>query len=275
MHDGAALEKGLSHLVIGHQVQVTLAVANLGVLQPVPLGGRRAQRLGQDGEALDLDANLASLGSEQSAPHSDEIAEVEVLENVILLLAQDVLLRVNLDAPGLVLEIEELAFAHVPVRRDAPGQRDGAAFGVVVPGVRALLGGDELVLERIETAGAQPGQLGFALFDELISVFHKVAAGANQSTGRQTMSRVCGATVQRASPGQSRANPNSEARIPKPERNPNSEFRRRSARTGWSVRTSGFGFLSGLGLRISEFNQTVDNTVDRMRHLASVCAPLF
>ena len=48
-------------------------------------------------------------------------------------------------------------------------------------------------------------------------------------------------------------NLNSEFRSPKPERSPNSEFRRRQRRTPFSLRPSGFGFLSGFGLRISDF----------------------
>src|SRR5437867_4783580 len=47
---------------------------------------------------------------------------------------------------------------------------------------------------------------------------------------------------------------NSEFRIPKLERRPNSEFRRREPRTRYSLRHSGFGFLSDFGLRISVFS---------------------
>src|SRR5881397_1353297 len=44
-----------------------------------------------------------------------------------------------------------------------------------------------------------------------------------------------------------------EFRIPKPERSPNSEFRRRELRRGSGLRPSGFGFLSDFGLRNSDF----------------------
>src|SRR5437867_12260441 len=47
--------------------------------------------------------------------------------------------------------------------------------------------------------------------------------------------------------------PEPEIRIPKPERSPNSEIRRREFRTGCVVRPSGFGFLSDFGLRNSDF----------------------
>jgi Zn-dependent M28 family amino/carboxypeptidase len=41
--------------------------------------------------------------------------------------------------------------------------------------------------------------------------------------------------------------------MPKPERSPNSEFRKPEPLQGWSLRPSGFGFPSGSGLRISRF----------------------
>src|SRR5213593_1018745 len=47
--------------------------------------------------------------------------------------------------------------------------------------------------------------------------------------------------------------PEPEIRIPKPERSPNSEIRRREFRTGCVLRPSGFGFLSDFGLRNSDF----------------------
>ena len=48
--DLAALEEDFLHLRVGHQIEVALAVADLGVGQPVPLLRRRTQRLGQDDE---------------------------------------------------------------------------------------------------------------------------------------------------------------------------------------------------------------------------------
>ena len=97
----------------------------------MPLGRRRAQRLGQNGEAGELDGNFAGLGGEQRAVHADEIAEVEMLENVELLVAEDIFLRVNLDAPALVAHVNEHGLAHVAMRGDAAGERDFAAFGVM------------------------------------------------------------------------------------------------------------------------------------------------
>jgi hypothetical protein len=93
-------------------------------------------------------------------------AEVEMLENGKLLVAEDVFLRVNLDPPALVAHVEEHGFAHVAVRGDAAGERDFAAFGVMFAGVPAGFAGRELVFERVNALRAQRGELGLALFDE-------------------------------------------------------------------------------------------------------------
>ena len=45
-----AAAKHLAHVVVGGQVKVALAIANLGVLQAVPLLGQRPQGLGQQGK---------------------------------------------------------------------------------------------------------------------------------------------------------------------------------------------------------------------------------
>ena len=62
--DLAAPEKHLLHLRICHQVEVALAVADLGVFEAVPFRRRRAQRLGEYGERFKLDARFVGLGAE-------------------------------------------------------------------------------------------------------------------------------------------------------------------------------------------------------------------
>ena len=79
--------------------------------------------------ASSLMLGLAGLGAEQRARHADEIAEVEMLEDVELLVAQHILLRVNLDAPALVADVNEHGLAHVAMRGDAAGDAKPRAFG--------------------------------------------------------------------------------------------------------------------------------------------------
>ena len=173
--DLAAQEHDALHVVVGHEVEVALAVAGLGVGQAVPLVRRRAQGFGEDGEGLGLHGDFAGARGEEGALDAHEVAEVEVAEDAELLVAEDVLLRVGLDASALVLHVDEHGLAHVAVRGDAAGDGDGAALGVVRARGGAGLAGGELVLKRVDAFGAQGGELGLALFDERIRVVHNGA----------------------------------------------------------------------------------------------------
>jgi hypothetical protein len=93
------------------------------------------------------------------------------LKTCQLLVAQRILLRVNLDAPALIAHVHEDGFAHVAMRRDTAGDGDLRAFrqfaGVEpAAGVVAFAVGRELVLERVNALAFEGGELGPALFDE-------------------------------------------------------------------------------------------------------------
>src|SRR6266498_94067 len=164
--DGAALEEDLLDRVVGEQIQVTLAIANFSVFQAVPLGGRRTQRLGQDDEAVEFDGNLAGLGGEHRAGHADEIAQVQLREEAVWFLAEDVLLGIELEAPALVLDVDEHTLAHIAVGGNAPRQGHLAAFRITLARFGARFAGRKLVLERVNAQLPQGGELGFALFDQ-------------------------------------------------------------------------------------------------------------
>ena len=110
--------------------------------------------------------DFAGLGGEQRALGADEIAEVEVRENEELLVAKDIFLGIDLEAPGLVAHVNEHGFAHVAVRGDAPGHGHFAAFHVMLASLFAGFRGGEFVLERKNAFGLQRFELGLALFNE-------------------------------------------------------------------------------------------------------------
>src|SRR2546421_694780 len=83
-----------------------------------------------------------------------------------LRIAEHIFLSIDLDASGLVANIDEHAFAHVAMSGDAAGDCYLVALNVVGTSVSAFLGGDELVFERIDAFGSQGGELGFALLDK-------------------------------------------------------------------------------------------------------------
>ena len=131
-------QKDVLDVRVGDQVEISLAVADFSVFQAVIFGRRWPQGLGEDGEAGELDRDFTGLGGEQRAIRADEIAEIEVAEDVELFVTEDILLGIDLEAPGLIAHVDEHAFAHVAVRGDAAGDGHFAAFGVVIarPGDR-------------------------------------------------------------------------------------------------------------------------------------------
>ena len=80
----------LARLAVGEQVELAVAEARLDVGEPVELVGRRAQALGQHGEVLDAQRQLAAARAEGRAVDADEVAEVEVQERRHALGAEDV-----------------------------------------------------------------------------------------------------------------------------------------------------------------------------------------
>ena len=173
MNHLAAQQKRALHFVVGHQVQITLAKARLSIGQPVPFLGWRAQRFGENHKRTQLHADLAGFGREHRALRTDEIPKIKMPENVELLIPEHVLLRVHLDAPGLVLDIDKHALAHVAMGRHTPRQRDFAGLGIIRARFRAPFRGRKLVPERIDPAVAQRLQFGLALLDQTVGLFHK------------------------------------------------------------------------------------------------------
>ena len=64
LQDVGALKKDLPNGLIGHEVEVALAVADLGVFQPMPFAGRGSQGLPERREGLHLHTRLAHASDE-------------------------------------------------------------------------------------------------------------------------------------------------------------------------------------------------------------------
>jgi hypothetical protein len=79
-HRLAARDEARPGVLVGHQVDVALAVFLLLVGHAVELVRQRAQALGQQAHAGDAHRQLAGLGAEQGAFAAEDVAEVEVLE---------------------------------------------------------------------------------------------------------------------------------------------------------------------------------------------------
>ncbi|OQC54400.1 MAG: hypothetical protein BWX54_02227 [Verrucomicrobia bacterium ADurb.Bin018] len=129
-----------AHLRVGNQIQVALAVAHFGVLQPVPFFRQRMQRLGQQFPLRHLQRLLTGARGEQLARHADKIAQVNRLECGERFLAQRVFLQVDLEFVGAVLQVRERAFAHLTNRHHAPGGLNRPTFGERRPDFRQRAG---------------------------------------------------------------------------------------------------------------------------------------
>ena len=103
------------------QVELAAAIAGLDVVQPVVLVRRRAQRLGEDLEAVDTQRQLAAAAAQDGAVDADEVAEIERGQARERVLAEHVDARVQLHLAGAVDEVEERRLARATPRGDPAG----------------------------------------------------------------------------------------------------------------------------------------------------------
>ena len=121
LDDGRARGEGGGRLGVRHRIDVPAPVAQIHVLQAVPLVRQRAERLGQEPERVQLQAELAGLGDHGSAPHLDVIGDVHVVEGRERL-AHDVLLGEKLDLPAAVPQAHEGGLAEAAARHQPADQ---------------------------------------------------------------------------------------------------------------------------------------------------------
>ena len=129
-HDLVARDEQLARVLVGDQVELAVAVAGARVAEAVVLVRRRAQRLGEQ-RALDhRERELAALGDVHAAVDADDVADVEVEDAVVGLLAERVHAHDDLDRAGQVAQVEERRLA-VPAARDQPPGDLVAQLGVL------------------------------------------------------------------------------------------------------------------------------------------------
>src|SRR5215218_6594010 len=147
---GASAE-GAAALLVGDQVELAAAEAGLGVLQTVELVGRRPQALRQQAPVVDRERELAAAtGRHRRALGADDVAEVEVDQQLVGLLAEHVLARVQLDLAAAVADVEEAGLAVAAAGDDPAG--DAVPRVGLHPGDQTLVGRPHLgdVLTTLE-----------------------------------------------------------------------------------------------------------------------------
>ena len=89
----------------------------------------RQKILGEEGQLLDVNAELAGAGAEEIALDADVVADVEELIELPVLVADGIFLDVDLELLAGLLEMGEAGFAHEANGNQASGDGNGDAFG--------------------------------------------------------------------------------------------------------------------------------------------------
>jgi hypothetical protein len=162
----------LARALVRHQVELALPVAGLDVGDAVEEVGRVAQRLGEQHALADAERKLAPLGHVEVALHTDHVADVEILDALVGLLAEVVEAGVGLDRAGEVADVEEGRLAVDALAGHAAGDAVGPLAVIARPQLLRVVGGvdrgdlravGEGAREGIDAFGAQPLQLGAPL----------------------------------------------------------------------------------------------------------------
>ena len=117
-----------ARLLVDDQVGIPLPETGVGVGEAVPLVGQRAHRLREQLHAVDLDRELAGASGHDLAVDTDPVAEIELLDVVEDLVADDRLRHEQLDLPVTVAngrehELAGVSVEHRRVRRHRPRRR--------------------------------------------------------------------------------------------------------------------------------------------------------
>ena len=123
-----ALYKNFAAFEVGEEVHIALAVAELDVGQAVEFFGQGQHGFGEEGEALDVDGELAGACAEEIAADADVVAEVEKFIEREALLADGVEADVDLEALAVLLQGGEAGLALGANGHDAA--RDGYGYAV-------------------------------------------------------------------------------------------------------------------------------------------------
>ena len=156
--------EGVAHVFVNDQVNVTLAIALLGVGQAVVLVRQRAQGFGQQAHAGHFNVQVTFAGAGQGAFSGNDVAQVPGFYFGQGFFRQGLAVDVDLDATGHVLDHHERA----TVKHDATSNldRDGGFSQLFLGRLRVLLlqVGAEAVTAEVIREGITLGALGCKFF---------------------------------------------------------------------------------------------------------------
>ena len=121
-HRLAARHKTLAGELVGHQVNVALAVLDLLVMHAMKFVRHRAQALDEQAHLRGMDRQFTGTGAEHVSPHTDDIAEVPVLEVFVDIGADILAFDINLHATAAVLQGGKTRLAHDTLEHHPAGE---------------------------------------------------------------------------------------------------------------------------------------------------------
>ena len=128
------LDEDFAGVEVGEEIDVALAIAEFDVGEAVIFFRQGEHGLGEKGEPLDMDGELAGAGAEEIAGDADVVAEVEEFVEREALFADGVEADVNLQTLATLLERGESRFALGADGHDAAGDGDRSAIGFEIFG---------------------------------------------------------------------------------------------------------------------------------------------
>src|SRR5437667_11899749 len=158
--------------LVGEKIEVTLPVARLNVLQAMPLFGKRPQGLRHKTESARLQRRFAALGKETGALDANEITDIEQTKKIDQIRANFFCVNINLNAPGGVTKIEEVALAHVAIRSDAASRAQDLALREFFAHLLDCSVRLERNAERLDTLSAQRVEFFSSQRDQFILFIH-------------------------------------------------------------------------------------------------------
>ena len=150
---GGALQEGVLHAVVHNEVDVALAIAQLGVFKSVVghavlllYDRQRTQRFAEHGQSLGVNRYFAGLGAEHKTRYAHKVADVEqflehhVIEVLVFVGTKLVAVNIHLNAALAVLNFHKRSLAHNAAAHHASGNAHLAWLGVVAEGFLHLGG---------------------------------------------------------------------------------------------------------------------------------------
>ena len=85
MNDDISLHEGLTNVLVHDQVDISLTIAEIGILQTIPLIRQHLQRFGEQYQFLDVDGDLIGPCLEDQTLEAYDVTDIIGFEPLILL----------------------------------------------------------------------------------------------------------------------------------------------------------------------------------------------